>query len=274
MKLALIIGAALLGAVATVRADDIRIGGTGAAVALAEALGAAYERARPQDRVEVVRGLGSSGGVAAAADGAIHIALAGRSLKAEEKARGLTAAPFIETPFVFLTSHQRPQSIAREDVAAIYDGRKRAWPDGREIKPILRPRSDAVTPWLAANLPGLGPAMEELRKRPEVPVAATDHDNIQMAEAVPGSLAPATLVQFLAERPRLKPVAFDGVQPSLAALEDGRWRDMFRMWIVTPVEPGPATARFLAWLQTPEAIAVLRDNGARPAPRAEPPKTN
>lgn len=273
MKAALIFGATLL-AIASARADDVRIGGAGASAALAEALGAAYERAQPQDRVEVVRGLGSGGGVAAAADGVLHIVVSSRDLKPEERARGLSAAPFLETPFVFASSHPRPQSLAREDVAAIFDGRKRAWPDGREIKPILRPRSDSVTPWLAAHLPGVGPAMEELRKRPEVPVAATDHDAIQMAEAVPGSFAPATLVQLLAERPRLLPVAFDGVQPSLAALEDGRWRDVFRLWIVTPAQPDAAARRFLVWLETPEAVAILRDNGARPAPRGEPPKTN
>lgn len=274
MKTALIIGAALLVVVTAARADDIRIGGTGAAAALSETLGAAYERTQPQDRVEVVRGLGSGGGVAAAADGVLQIVVTSRDLKPEERARGLSAAPFLETPFVFASSHPRPQSLAREDVAAIYDGRKRAWPDGREIKPILRPRSDSVTPWLAAHLPGVGPAMEELRKRQEVPVPATDHDTVQMAEAVPGSFAPATLLQLLAERPRLLPVAFDGVQPSLAALEDGRWRDTFRMWIVTPTQPGAAARRFLVWLETPEAVAILRDNGARPVPRGEPPKTN
>lgn len=274
MKHLILVGAAMLALAATARAEDMRVGGTGASAALSEQLAAAYGKHAPQDAIEVVFGLGSSGGIAAAAEGAIQVAFSGRELKPAEAARGLRATPFLDTPFVFVTSHPKRQSIAREDVAAIYDGHMRNWSDGREIKPVLRPRGDSMTPWLATHLPGVGQAMEVLRARPEVPVAATDHDNIQLAEAVPGSLAPATLVQYLAERPRLRLVAFGGVDPSLATLEDGRWRDVVRLWIVAPEKPTPGAQRFLTWLDSPEAIAILRENGARPAPKTGTAKTN
>ncbi|MBL8588027.1 MAG: substrate-binding domain-containing protein [Methylobacteriaceae bacterium] len=251
-------------------AGKVTIGGTGAAAAMFETLAARYAAAAPDDGVEVVRGLGSGGGIAAAAEGALQIALSSRPLKPDERARGVVDAPFLDTPFVFVTSHPKAQSLARADIAAIYEGRKRTWADGAEIKPILRPRSDSMTPWMAQNLPGVGPAMEKLRARPEVPVAATDHDNIQMAEAVPNSLAPATLMQILAERPRLRLVAIDGVEPSLAAMQGGAWRDAFRVWIVTAQAPDAATRRFLDWLRTPEAVEILRENGAAPVEPAGP----
>lgn len=265
---------AVLGAMATARADEIRVGGAGAAAALVERLAEVYVESSPGDTFEHLRGLGSSGSIAAAMGGAIHLAFASRTLKPEERAHGVEARPFLETPFVFVTSHPKPQSIARADVAAIFDGRMRDWPDGREIKPILRPRSDTVSPWIADNMPGAGPALEQLRQRPEVPVAATDHDNLQMAEAVPGSFAASTLVQFMAERPRLKLVAFDDVTPCLAAMDSGDWPDIWRIWIVTPAEPTAAARRFIAWLDSPAAIAILRENGARPAPRRGAPQTH
>jgi len=82
----------------------LRIGGTGAAVAVMTRLGAAFAAYQPDLAVEVLPSLGSSGGIRALAGGAIDIAVSARALKPEEEAQGLQAVALLRTPFVFVTS--------------------------------------------------------------------------------------------------------------------------------------------------------------------------
>src|SRR5436309_5990025 len=116
----------------TAQADDMKVGGTGAAYGLLLRLSEAFHAASPGDRIEVIAGLGSSGALAAAAEGAIGLAIVSRDLKADETAKGLVAQPLLHTPFLFVTSHPDPQVLTKTDVVAIYEGTVTRWPDGKE----------------------------------------------------------------------------------------------------------------------------------------------
>jgi len=248
----------------TALADDMKVGGTGAAHGILLRLSEAFHAAHPGDRVEAMPGLGSSGGIAAVADGALQLSVASRELKAEEKANGLTALPFLDTPFLFVTSHPNAQKLTTAQVVAIYNGALAKWPDGKEIRPILRPKSDSVTPFLIANLDGMQAAMDKLRQRTDVPVAATDQDNIEAATKVPNSFAGATLVQILTENPRLRTITLDGVDASLAAMEQGSYRLKMRLVAVMRSTPSPVAQRFAAFMRSPEAEKLIRESGGAP----------
>ena len=107
----------------------------------------------------------------------------------------------------------------------------------------------------------MGPAMEKLRTRPEVPVAATDQDNLAMAERVPNSFAGTTLLQFLTENPRLHPIALDGKAGSVEAMEDKTYRLSMRLHVVTKANATPGARRFLEFLRSPAAEKVIRESG-------------
>ena len=60
-------------------ADGLKIGGTGAAQGIMILLSDAFKKASTRaDTVEVVAGLGSSGGIAAVTEGALQFAVSGR----------------------------------------------------------------------------------------------------------------------------------------------------------------------------------------------------
>lgn len=86
---AIVFAAALI--VSPASAETLRMGGVGASAAMLPPLFAAFDRNR-EHRLEVVPALGSSGGLRAAADGVLDIAVAGRGLKADETTQGLTQA--------------------------------------------------------------------------------------------------------------------------------------------------------------------------------------
>jgi phosphate transport system substrate-binding protein len=250
----------------TALADDMKVGGTGAAYGLLLRLTEAFHAVSPGDRIEVVAGLGSSGALVATAEGAIGLAIVSRDLKAEEKAKGLVAEPLLHTPFLFVTSHPDPQVLTKERVIAIYNGTLTAWPDGKEIRPILRPKSDSATGFLIDNFEGMQAAMDKLRQRMDVPIAATDQDNIEAAVTAANSFAGATLMQIMTERPRLRPVAINGVHASVAGMELGAYRLKMRLDAVIKSTPSPVARRFATFLHSATAEKLIRENGGAPLP--------
>lgn len=242
-------------------ADEMRVGGTGAAHGLLLLLSEAFQAAHPGNNIEVVPGLGSSGGISAVAEGALQFSISSRLLKAEESAKALESAPFFDTPFLFVTSHPKQQKLMKAEVVAIYGGALAKWPDGKDIRPILRPKSDSATPFLIANFEGMQTAMDKLRQRRDVPIAATDQDNIEAAERIANSLAGATLAQIMTERPRLRTIMLNGTEASVEAMENGSYALKMRMYAVMRSKASPIAQRFASFLRSAEAEKLIRQSG-------------
>jgi len=238
-------------------AHELRVGGTGSATELLRVLLAAFAK---QAEVEgrVISSLGTTGALHALADGALDIAVAGRALKPEETARGLAVAYTARTPFVIATSHPEPNALSLADLAQAFRSHQSTWSDGRPIRVILRPKSESDTALMGAVFPGLEPAIEEARRRPNVPVAATDQDNAELAEQIPGSLIGSTLTQIMLEKRNLRAVPIDGHVPSMEAFERGAYPYVKSLYFVVNEAPNAVVAQFIAFLQAPVGRAILR----------------
>lgn len=244
-------------------AEVLRAGGTGGATALLEHVGEAFTRSTGIP-VEVVSGLGSSGGINAAADRVLDVAVSGRQLTPAEQARGLVSTVMLRTPFVFATRHRSPPGLAGGDIAALYAAEKPTWPDGTPLNLILRPRADSDNLTLAALFPGMDAALAAARKRPDLPVAGNDQDNADLAESLPGSLAGATYTQITMERRKLRLVAIGGVAPTIEAFEGGSYPYGKLYHLVRPRDANPATERFVRFLHSEEGVRALREAGCLP----------
>lgn len=262
MKSAIASGAVLIAVfTAPVSAGEIKIGGTGAAYAVSRLLGDAFTAAHPDETVEVIPSMGSSGGIQAVSAGALQVSFSGRPLKADEKAQGLQEMPFVDTPYVFVSSHPKPQKLSTSDVVAIYTGTLPKWPDGKDISPILRPKGDSDTGYLIETIQGMGPALEKLRQRSDVPIAGTDQDNMEAAQKTLNSFTGSTLLQVVSERPRVKIVNLDGLAPSVEAMEKGDYPLKRRLYLVAKANSSPSAEKFILFLRSPDAAKIIRDNG-------------
>ena len=250
----------LIGCCTAASAETLRIGGTGAATGMLPIIAAAIP-ASENLKLEVVPSLGTGGGLQAAEDGVLDIAVAGRTLKPEEKARGLAQAAALRTPFVLVTSYRQPNGFKSTAIAGIYESTKATWPDGSLIRIILRPKSDSDTPLLGGMFPGMASAIEAARQRPDIPIAATDQDNLTMAEQVPGSLAGSSFTQIQTERRNLRLIAINGVQPSLETFESGAYSFRKDMYFVISARKKPSAERFIAFLQSSAGERALRATG-------------
>lgn len=97
--------AALFAAVTCVPASgqEVKIGGTGAALGTMKILADAYSRQRPDFRFAVLPSLGTSGGIKALRAGAIQVSVSARPLLESEAQGGFVATEYGRTPFIFAT---------------------------------------------------------------------------------------------------------------------------------------------------------------------------
>lgn len=244
-------------------AETLRMGGTGAAHGILTQLGAAYTAVHPDTAVDVVPGLGSTGGLKALAENAIEIAVIGRPLKPEDAAKGMNEFLTGRTPFVLATSRREPVEMKSSEIAAAFAPDAK-WPDGAPVRIVLRPESESDSKLLQEFFPGMTDALREARSRPEVPVAATDLDNTFTAEEIGGSLTAATLVQLQTEKRALRPVKLDGAEPSLENLQAGRYPYEKTLRFVVPATPSPAAKSFAAFLASEAAVSMMREAGMLP----------
>lgn len=249
------------GAMSSAVADELRLGGTGSALGLLQRLGEVYATLRRGDSVTVLPSLGSAGGIAAVRDGAIDIAVSGRALTGAERQSGLRDAPLLRSPLALATSRRDPPGLRLADLPQLFERPEAVWSDGVPLRIILRSPSETSVTYLASLVPGLAAAIDAARTRRYIPVAATDQDNFALARATPGSLTLALLVQLKTEGDDLSAVAIDGVAPSLEALADGRYQPAMTLSIVAATQRREPAVRFLAFLRSPEAAAIIRAAG-------------
>jgi phosphate transport system substrate-binding protein len=244
-------------------ADVLRIGGTGSATEMLKYVGAAFTAASGIP-IEVIIGLGSSGGIRATADGVLNFSVSGRPLKPDEIATGLTQIATTRTPYVLVTSRPNAQGLKSAEIAEIFKSGRATWADSTPIRILLRPRSESDTALMGELFPGLAAAIEAARLRTDVPLAATDQDNAELAERVEGSLTGTTFTQFKMEKRRLHLIEIDGVKPTLENFENGTYRYGKILYFVCPTNENAMVARFIAFLQSPQGQSALRETGNLP----------
>ena len=147
------------------------------------------------------------------------------------------------------------------EVASLYSTAKATWADGSLIRIILRPKSDGDTPTLQNLFPEMTAALELARRRTDLSHAATDQDNADLAERLPGSLTASTLTQIKMERRSLRLITLNGVEPLLENLENGTYPFPKVLHFVLPTKQLPIAERFVKFLQSPEGQAALRATG-------------
>lgn len=242
-------------------AQSLRLAGTGGAMPMMQRVATAYAAAGgPQ--IEIISGIGSAGAIQAIADGAIDLAVSARELRAEEVALGLTEVPLARTPLVFVTSRTDPPSLSSADLAAIFSAVKPLWPDGTPASIILRNASYVDSQLVENGFPGMKEALAAARQRPEVPVAPTDEENVALAEQLPGSLVQAGLSQVITEKRNLRLVTLDGIEPTLANLENGTYPHEKRFYLVYAERTGAAARALLGFVLSEAGKGVLRGSGS------------
>jgi phosphate transport system substrate-binding protein len=243
-------------------ADSIRIGGTGAGLGAMKLLAQEFNKSRADAQLIVTPSLGSNGAIRAVLAGAVDVGISARPLSPEENRQGMSARAYARTPLVIATGAKTNSTgLSLPQLAQIYSGKVTHWPDGNPIRLVVRPASDADSIAMRAFSAEMDSAITAALARKGLRVADTDQDNADALEQLPGSLGATTLTQIVAEDRALKPLALDGVTPSLQSLAAGRYRYSKTLHLVTGRNPSPLAMDFVAFVRSPAGRAVLARTG-------------
>ena len=258
------------GARALDKAITIRIGGAGGALGGVKALTTAFAETHPEVNFIFCPSLGSSGGIKAVLDGSLDVGLSSRPLKEAEIEKGAAAMAYAQTPLVFVTSHKTEKAdYSLKDMASIYAGALKTWPDGRPIRLVMRPESESTTQDLMNMSPEMAEAVRHALSQEGMIVAINDQDNLDTVENVPGAIGVATLSQVVSEKRLVRVLSLDGVVPSLETLADGTYTHRKTFYLVTTSNPPAAVKSFVDFVRSPAGEGILAQMGQRmerPAP--------
>jgi phosphate transport system substrate-binding protein len=242
--------------------EEIKIGGTGAALGTMQLLAVQFGHSNPGIRIITVPNLGSAGGIKAVSSGAIDLALTSRPLNESEGKLALSQWEYARTPFVFaVSSNSAERAITRRELADIYAGKAAKWADGSAIRLVLRPPSDIDTEMVRSLGPDIAHALAAAEKRPGVQFSVTDQDAAGDLERIPGAIGPSSLALIVSERRALRTLRLDGVEPTPANAAAKTYPLYKHMFFVTGRKRAPAVELFIAFVQSESGRKILSENG-------------
>ena len=247
--------------------ETIRISGTGGAVGTMRILGEAFRKANPGIKVEILPGMGSSGGIKAVLAGRLDIGLSGRTLTGAERAEGVVETKYARSPFVFIANRNLEMTgVTMKGVAEIYNG-KRDWENGQRIRLVLRPVEDSDTPVLKRMSPAMSVAVDTAMRREGMIVATTDQEAVDIIEQVRGAFGAATLSLVISEKRAVRILSLDGITPSVQTLSDRSYPYAKTFFMVTRRNPTDSVRRFIDFVGSPRGSAILAENGQAAVPQ-------
>lgn len=254
-----------LGACETWAQDEVRVGGSGAGSVVMQYMVEQYAKRLPTPSARVVMPpLGTAGGLAALDAGLIQVAVLGRAPLPGEAIDSTTTA-WARTPFV-LVGRDVPAgtNLSSHDVSAILLGKTTHWPNGQVIRLVLRPLLNPDTPNLRAMGIDIDASLTLAQQRVGIPFSTNDVDNQQLLERTAGAFGTMALGHLRMVSHTLKPLSFNGVEPSVSNLLKGRYVHQKAFYLTVSTKPSTATLRFVAYLQSPQAWAILSPLGFAP----------
>ncbi|MBI5664419.1 MAG: substrate-binding domain-containing protein [Nitrospirae bacterium] len=243
----------------------IKIGGTGTALGSFKELSEAFKKIHPEVNFVILPSLGSGGGIKAVNEGALDIGLSSRPLKETEMQPGAVAVEYARTPFVFATAMKTEgTNYTLMDIAKIFSGEIKTWPDGTPIRLVLRPESDMDTVIQKGMSPEMDKAVKKALSREGMMVAATDQESADTMEKVRGAIGTSTLAQIISEKRNLNSIVLNGVMPDMKSLADGSYKYYKTLFIITGPKSVAVTNSFIEFIKSKEGRAILTKSGHLP----------
>jgi phosphate transport system substrate-binding protein len=229
--------------------ETVRINGSGTALEIMKPLIRAYTEFNPTVSFVMEKPLGSSGAIKALIAGALDIAVSSRALKPEEAAQGFKSNHFGKTPLAIVTGSNVPlKDISTEELAAIYSGRTRKWPNNENIRVILRPLEDIDTKILRGLSPAMDEAVTQAQSQRGMITAVTDTESDQMVANTIGSIGTSGLAGIMVEKTPLTILSLNGVMPAIESMAEGRYPLAKEMNFVTPNRLSDSAQKFLEFI--------------------------
>ncbi|MCS6799239.1 MAG: hypothetical protein NZ898_12055 [Myxococcota bacterium] len=230
--------------------DRIHVAGSGSCLPIVEHLLDHFEE---RARVVLHPSIGSRGALRALERGAIDVGLVSRRMELPSAGRwrwiGLAR---VEVVFAAHPSVQL-EAVGVDDLVAFYQGPGRGMLRGRRALALLREAGDSGLVAIASALPRLGAALERARAEPDAIVLLTDAEMRDALLDMPGAVGPLDIGAVRLQAPSLRVLR---VRDAPAIHKE--------LAVVLPARAHPVADRFVRFLQSERARALMRGAGYEP----------
>jgi phosphate transport system substrate-binding protein len=261
---ALLFGGSLVtGAASASSKETLITTGTGSSIGAMELMANGFQKKHPTVNVKVLPSIGSTGGIKAVQDRKIDIGLSYRPLKPEERSAKIIEEPYGRTAFIFGVQDSNPaRGFTLAEIEEIYAGKRKTWPDGTQIRLILRPVSDGFSEFLSSINPGIKSASDKAHSIPGVFVGNTDQDAAAQIEKTPGSFGTTSSALVTAEKRKIKALSVDGAVPALSNVSTGKYPYTMTLSLVYKRDKYRGAIKgFIEYVFSRDGQKLLSDNG-------------
>jgi phosphate transport system substrate-binding protein len=245
----------------TVLSDDTCvIAGSGSNLPLVQRLVDAYRTIHPEAHIVVHRSIGSWGGAHAVADGVVHIGLASRALKADERRNGTRSLAHVSVAVV-LGANPRvvDASLTSRNLASLVRGDQVHWTDGTPAVLLEREPGDSSYKVLHAKNPLFRAAQLASGGRTHWRVLLHDAEMAEALAETPGAVGLADLGVISLSGKGLRVIRIDGLDPT-----SPRYPYLKDLDFVVRGKPRGLTARFLSFALGDTGRTIAIRAGYRP----------
>jgi len=264
--LILVMASAAHPAAAQVPPDPIICAGSGANLPITRILAQAFAKVRPDIRIEIPESIGSTGGIKAAADGAVAIGLAGRPLRENEKQFGLTMVPYART-IIVIGVHPSvvDDTLSFQELVDIYKGKKTKWKDGREIVVLSRDEGEASIDVMRQVVPGFAQAHDESLTARRWVVAFVDADMNRLLENTPGAIGISDSGAIQSEHLKIKALKLNGYAPVPEQVLRGKYALLKTLYFAVRKASNSRDAQaFIDFVRSESGLRIIEANGYMP----------
>jgi phosphate transport system substrate-binding protein len=246
--------------------SELIAAGSGVNLEITRLLAQAFMKEHPDTDIKVPGSIGTKGAIAAVANKAITIGLLSRPLKTSEAAPHLVSQPYARTLLVVGVNPSVIESeISSQELLDIYRGTKMKWKNGRDIVVQIREANDSGFLILEQAIPGFKEACDESRKADKWTVYFTDQDANAALVKTTDALGVTDLGMMLSEKLAIKPLAFNGVAPTLDNLANGTYPLSRTLSLLYRDDALPPEAKaFLDFIHSEAGKTILKEHGYIP----------
>jgi phosphate transport system substrate-binding protein len=246
---------------------DLIAAGSGVNLEITRILAKAFMKERPDVKIKVPGSIGTRGAISAVADKAITFGLISRDLKEKEKAPNLVVQPYARTLLVVgVNPSVEENDIYPKDLVDIYKGTKTKWRNNRDIIVQIREAYDSGFMMLESAVPGFKEVCDESRKLEKWAVYYTDQDANKAMALTKDAIDVTDLGMIKSEKLAIKPLAFNGVAPTLENLAKGTYPLSRTLMLLYRDDALPAEAKaFINFIRSDTGKKILKEHGYLPA---------
>jgi len=247
------------------RTKKLTIQGSTTVLPIAQRCAEEFMKEHPEANISV-RGGGSGVGIAALIDGTIDIADASRAMKTKElkKARvnGINPVAHVvarDAIAVILHPQNPVNNLTKSQLKAIYTGAISRWNEVGGSSDVIVVVSRDVASGTFEVFNEL--ALDKQRVRPDALMQASNQAVVNIVASTNGAIGYVGLGYLSKE---VKPIAIDGVMPSVATAKSGAYLLARSLYMYTDGKPKGLAKEFIDFVLGPKGQRIVKEEGFVP----------